>query len=44
VPKPEPKPEPPPTTTPPPTSGDDRPGWGNGDKNHDHTGPGGKKP
>jgi hypothetical protein len=40
----------PPTTTttplPPPTvSGDDgRPGWGKGDKNHDHDGPGGKKP
>ena len=35
------------TTTPPPTqapgaSGDDsKPGWGKGDKNHDHTGPGG---
>jgi hypothetical protein len=45
---------PPPTTTPvanppvqqPPTHSDDgtRPGWGNGDENHDHTGPGGKKP
>jgi len=37
----------PPAQTPPPTqSGDDgsRPGWGNGDKNHDHSGPGGKKP
>jgi outer membrane biosynthesis protein TonB len=32
----------PPTESPP---GDDgsRPGWGNGDKNHDHTGPGGGK-
>jgi hypothetical protein len=49
-------PPPPPTTTttppttqtppPPTTSGDDgsRPGWGKGDENHDHTGPGGKKP
>jgi len=42
---------PPPTTTPttapppPTTNGSDdgsRPGWGNGDKNHDHSGPGGK--
>ena len=36
---------PPPTTTPPVTApGDDdsRPGNGNGDKNHEHTGPGGK--
>jgi hypothetical protein len=24
--------------------GDSRPGWGNGDKNHDHSGPGGKNP
>jgi hypothetical protein len=38
------------TTTPPPPqesnsgAGGDRPGWGNGDKNHDHSGPGGKKP
>jgi hypothetical protein len=33
-----------PTTTPPPpqTSGDEsRPGWGKGDDNHDHSGPGG---
>lgn len=39
---------PPPTTTPPPVQqpADDgsRPGWGKGDKNHDHTGPGGGKP
>lgn len=45
---------PPPATTtappappsPPPTTSDDtsRPGWGKGDKNHDHDGPGGKKP
>ena len=42
-PKPEPKPEPPPTPQPPPSgSGDDKPGWGDGDKNHDHTGPPGK--
>jgi hypothetical protein len=38
----------PPATTPPPVQqpADDgsRPGWGNGDKNHDHTGPGGGKP
>jgi hypothetical protein len=38
----------PPTTTPPPVQqpADDgsRPGWGKGDKNHDHTGPGGGKP
>jgi hypothetical protein len=37
---------PPPTTTTTPTetasSDDSKPGWGNGDKNHDHTGPGGK--
>src|SRR5262245_22353547 len=37
---------PPPTTTPTPTTetpGDDtRPGWGHGDQNHDHTGPGGQ--
>jgi hypothetical protein len=32
---------PPPTTTPTPAD-DSRPGWGNGDKNHDHSGPGGK--
>jgi hypothetical protein len=41
------------TSATPPTSnggngnddkGDERPGWGNGDKNHDHSGPGGKKP
>jgi hypothetical protein len=32
------------TTTPSETasSDDSKPGWGNGDKNHDHTGPGGK--
>jgi hypothetical protein len=24
--------------------GDARPGWGKGDKNHDHDGPGNKKP
>ena len=45
-----PPPAAPPTTTttptPPANSADDgsRPGWGNGDKNHDHSGPGGKKP
>jgi hypothetical protein len=36
---------PPPTTTTTQTPGstdDSRPGWGNGDKNHDHGGPGGK--
>jgi hypothetical protein len=37
---------PPPTTTTTPSetapSDDSKPGWGNGDKNHDHTGPGGK--
>jgi hypothetical protein len=37
---------PPPTTTTTPTetasADDSKPGWGNGDKNHDHTGPGGK--
>jgi hypothetical protein len=37
------------TTTPAPSSdspsdSDTRPGWGNGDKNHDHTGPGKKDP
>jgi hypothetical protein len=31
-------PPPPPTTT---SRDDSRPGWGNGDKNHDHSGPGG---
>lgn len=33
------------TTTPPtetPASDSSKPGWGNGDKNHDHSGPGGK--
>jgi hypothetical protein len=34
------------TTTPPPSetpaSDGSKPGWGNGDKNHDHSGPGGK--
>jgi hypothetical protein len=36
---------PPTTTTQPsetPSSDGSRPGWGNGDKNHDHSGPGGK--
>jgi hypothetical protein len=34
---------PPTTTTTPGASGDDaRPGWGKGDQNHDHSGPGGK--
>ena len=42
-PAPEPTPEPLPTTdpAPPPTASDEdsRPGWGCGDKNHEHTGP-----
>jgi hypothetical protein len=36
---------PPPPPSPPTTSGDDndsKPGWGKGDKNHEHDGPGGK--
>ena len=45
VPAPAPAPAPaPPSPTPPPTpaappSSDTKPGWGNGDKNHDHSGP-----
>jgi hypothetical protein len=38
-------PAPPTTTTPPsetPSSDGSKPGWGKGDKNHDHSGPGGK--
>ena len=38
-------PPPPTTTTQPsetPSSDGSKPGWGNGDKNHDHSGPGGK--
>jgi hypothetical protein len=38
-------PPPPTTTTTPsetPASDGSKPGWGNGDKNHDHSGPGGK--
>jgi hypothetical protein len=34
--------QPPPQTQ--PDDDDSRPGWGKGDKNHDHSGPGGKKP
>jgi hypothetical protein len=35
-------PSPPAPATPPETASDDsRPGWGKGDKNHEHTGPGG---
>lgn len=39
APAPAPTPAPPPPSTPPEPSGDTKPGWGNGDKNHDHSGP-----
>jgi hypothetical protein len=38
---------PPPSTpapsTPPPASTEQRPGWGHGDQNHEHTGPPGQE-
>ena len=37
-----PGPTPTPVPTPPPVTPDTRPGWGCGDKNHDHTGPAGQ--
>src|SRR5438132_11949614 len=41
----EPTPSPPPTTPPTEPGGDERrPGWGKGDNNHDHEGPGHKNP
>src|SRR5437588_5397867 len=39
-----PAPPAPPPTSPPESSDGTRPGWGKGDKNHDHTGPGSNNP